>query len=781
MRPPVIHVVAAYGAGLWVGLVASVPQAAALAAAVAALLAASLLGWPGMVGAAAGVGGLTGALAGASQKTWCVAVWSPGPHAAMVALHDRAGPRGLASASVVAAPEGCGGDLRLVARPGTLVAGARAVVVGTFRAPSVFKVEHVRVLNGARQPRYLLRDVLARRIERLYGSRAPLAEALILGRRDDLDPRWSRVFADAGIAHLLSISGLHVGIIAVWTLLLMRLALSPRPASLATAFAVWAYVALLGLPAPAVRSAAFVSLYTLAKLRQRHPPPDAILAAAVVVVLALDPKAASEVGAWLSVAATWGTSYALGRLPPGGRRQPVVSLLAASLGATLATAPITAFVFGTVAPVGLLANLVAVPLGGVAVPGTFASLVLGGPVAAGSGLALAAVERTAELAAAFPGGQVRGAPGLAFAAPWALVLAAAVWACTPRPKPGALWVRGAAVLALGAWAGVVVPALVARQGGSDFRLYVLDVGQGDAIVLRTPTGRWALVDGGPRTPAGDAGRSVVLPFLRQRGARSLDLVIASHGDADHLGGIPAVTAALTPDLVVEPGQPLGTPLYLEFQRVVDEVGAAWRPARAGDTITLDSVTLAVLHPAERWVETHLAANENSVVVRVTFGAFDAVLTGDAGFPAESALMATVAESEVLKVGHHGSAGASGEGFLDRLRPQAAVISVGENRYGHPSPEVLRRLAERGTDVYRTDRGGTVTIRTDGRYFEVSQRASGSWLEGVECLVQRSLPSRASSLSRSACFRRRPVSYPTFSTTSPSRPKSSRAMSAEPVW
>ncbi len=781
MRPPIIHVTVAYGAGLWVGLAASVPQPVGLAAAVAGLVAGGALGWPGIVGGAAGIGVLTGAVAGTWRAGSCAGVWSPGPHAAMVALHDRAGPRGLASATVVAAPEGCGGDVRLLARPGTLVAGARAVVVGTFRAPSVLRVEHVRVLARPRQLRYVLRDGLARRIERLYGARAPLVEALVLGRRDDLDRRWRQVFADAGLAHLLAISGLHVGIVAGWTLTFARRALRASVAYLATAVAVWAYVALLGFPAPAVRAATFITLHAAASARQRHPPPDAILAAAVVVVLAFDPLAATQVGAWLSVAATWGTGFALRQLPAARRAQPALSLIAASLGATLATAPITAFAFGVVAPVGLVANLIAVPLAGVAVPGVLLSLAGGGPLAAGSGLALAAVERTAEVASTIPGGQIRGIPGLAFAIPWVLALAAAVWVCGRRPNLGALRLRGAAVLAAGAWAGVVIPALAARQGGQELHLYVLDVGQGDAIVLRTPRGRWAVVDGGPRTPAGDAGRSVVLPFLRRQGVRSLDLVVASHGDADHLGGIPALTSALLPELVVEPGQPLGTPLYREFLRTVDEVGAAWRPARAGDTLTLDSVTLAVLHPAQPWVETHLAANENSVVLRVTYGAFDAVLTGDAGFPAESALIETVAESEVLKVGHHGSAGATSDALLDRVRPKVAVISVGENRYGHPSPEALGRLAARGMDVYRTDRGGTVTIRTDGRYFEVVQDPSGSRLEDVRCLVRRLLPSKASSSSRSGCIRPRPASYPTSSTTSPSRPRSSRATSGGRDW
>jgi competence protein ComEC len=700
----------------------------------------------------------------------------------LVRVHDRVGPRGLATATVLASPDRCGGDLLLRADPGTLPPGGRAVLVGSFRAPTLLHVERARLLPGPRQLRYLLRDALGRRIGRLYGSRAPLVEALVLGRRDDLDPQWRQVFADAGVAHLLAISGLHVGIIAAWTLLLARRLLSLRRASQLMAVVVWAYVGLLGYPAPAVRSAAFISLKVVAGIRQRHPPADAVLAATVLAVAVLDPLAAGEVGAWLSVAATWGTGYALRRLPPAGRNQPVVSLLAASLGATLATAPITALVFGTVAPIGLLTNLVAVPLSAVAVPGIFASLVLGAPVAAGTGLVLAGIERSAMLAAAVPGGQVHGTPDARFAVIWLLVLLAGLWVCRPRQGGGAMGLRAAALVAVTTWTAVVIPAVVARANPGGLSLYMLDVGQGDAVAVRTPRGRWMLIDAGPRSPAGDAGRTVVLPFLRRHGARRLDLVIASHGHDDHVGGLPAVLAALTPALMLDPGQPLGTPQYLDALRAADAAGTEWRAARAGDTVRLDSVTLAVLHPTAAWVATHLDPNENSLVVHLMYRDFDALLTGDAGLPAESLLVRAAAPSEVLKVGHHGSAGATGEAWLDLVRPSVAIISVGAgNRYGHPDPGVLRRLGARGIDVYRTDRDGSVTIHTDGRYFEVAQQRAASWLEDLRCLIHRLSPSSGSSWSRNACIPPRRASFPTSSTTSRSPPRSSPDTSGEQVW
>jgi competence protein ComEC len=186
---------------------------------------------------------------------------------------------------------------------------------------------------------------------------------------------------------------------------------------------------------------------------------------------------------------------------------------------------------------------------------------------------------------------------------------------------------------------------------------------------------------------------------------------------------------------------------------------------------MGSVRLAVLHPTEPWMKTHQATNENAIVLWLRYGEFDALFTADVGFPAESALADRIGPVEVLKVGHHGSAGSSGETFLDRLRPRVAVISVGAgNRYGHPAPAVLRRLRERHIDVWRTDQGGAVTIRSDGRYFWVTRPGPNTLSERLRCLITSWLPSSGSSSGKSGCTAEPPASYPTSSTTSPSPPR-----------
>jgi competence protein ComEC len=548
-----------------------------------------------------------------------------------------------------------------------------------------------------------------------------------------------------------------VGVLAGWIVLLARLVgVRGRAWLYACGFA-WCYVALLGFPAPATRAASFITIIGVSRARQRHPPPSAVLAVAILLVLAVDPTAATSVGAWLSAAAVWGTRA-------GSALVPRFRLLGASLGATLATAPITAWVFGSVAPVGVAANLVAVPLAGILVPGLFISLILGGILAGGTGLVLVAIEGVAGIAARIPGGHITGPAATLFAAPWLLLLVTAVWIRAQRlPRAGVLR-KLLAAAALASWAWFAVTALPARRATDDLVLYFLAVGQGDAIAVKTPRGAWMLVDGGPRMAGFDAGSRLVVPFLRHQGVTQLDAVLVSHGDADHLGGIPAVVRSLAPDLVLDPGQPLGTGLYLEYLQALDATGTEWKPARSGDKFTLDSVTVTVLHPSNEWVERQLIPNENSLVLRMEYGCFSAIFTGDIGLETESTLAAELGAADLLKVAHHGSASSTGRSFLGAVQPQVAVISVGNNNFGHPAEAVLRRLESHNVRLFRTDQGGMVTVRTDGRYFHVDQGETKTLTEALGCLIQPLLRLRGSSSNKRDCTRTPAVTLPSCSTT-----------------
>jgi competence protein ComEC len=192
---------------------------------------------------------------------------------------------------------------------------------------------------------------------------------------------------------------------------------------------------------------------------------------------------------------------------------------------------------------------------------------------------------------------------------------------------------------------------------------------------------------------------------------------------------------------------------------LDLAGSEWRPARAGDSFAVDSVTFEILHPSSEWASHEMEPNENSVVMRMTYGCFTALLTGDIGFPVESLLLTEVGQADLLKVAHHGSGGSTGQAWLDAVNPRLAVISVGKNRFGHPTPAVLRRLEHADVPVFRTDKGGTVTIRSDGSYLE-SEQGAASYLAGKFLRLMRGwLRSNGLSSDRRGNERQRQVTMP----------------------
>ncbi len=740
MKPPLAATVAvAYGAGLATGLA----HFSALGC-TALVLGALLAGWPSRtaLAAAAYIGGLLGgALALARDGRSCAATLSPTTLILTVRAAEPVDSGGSRTDGTLPRLS-CNGAVA-VRWPNRFAApaGAEAEVTarwrprpGRFGRPGgilvVTEVSAVRVRPGLAER---LRTVVHQESARLFGRRAPVVDALIIGRRGDLDPALMDAFAASGLVHLLSISGFHLGLLAGWVYALLRLASVRREAAgLASAAFGVLYAVLLGWPAPAARAAALLGVVAVERARQRNPDTGALLATTALAVVLLDPWAVLDLGGWLSVAALWGAGTFAAWSDRRLGRHAAVQTLFGSIGATLATAPLTALALGTVALIGVLLNFVAIPVAALVVPATAVSLLLGvvaeplaAPLAAGAGAGLGLLSALAHLGAAVPFGHLVVASGPAAALPWVGCLVAALWCLRGTTRAEALrrglWVGTAAL-----WLWLLVslaPAWRLRPDeGSGLTLHFLDVGQGDALAIRTPGGHWVLVDAGPAGAGSDAGRSVVVPFLRRHGVVRLEAILVSHAHADHLGGVPSVLDRLPAGEVLEPGVLAADARYGEFLAQLDQLGEPWIAGRRGDRFVVDSVEFQLLHPDTAWGGWGLDLNENSLVVLVTYRRFTALLAGDAGLPAEAALAGRVGAVDLLKVGHHGSRGATGAAWLRELGPRAAVISVGQgNRYGHPSPEALGRLRAAGVDVHRTDHEGAIEVRTDGATMTIRSR------------------------------------------------------------
>ena len=257
------------------------------------------------------------------------------------------------------------------------------------------------------------------------------------------------------------------------------------------------------------------------------------------------------------------------------------------------------------------------------------------------------------------------------------------------------------------------------SSGEELAITFLDVGQGSGILIQLPTGGNVLIDGGSR----EHGEEVV-GDLGRLGVDTLDAVVASHADEDHAGGLIDVIGSLPVSTVYDSGYPHTTETYNDFLDAVERSDARYVETRTGEEIELDpEVGMEFVYPDDLGEGT----NESSLALRLSYGEFAAQFTGDLGEEEEAELLASgrLTPVTLMEVGHHGSAGSSTAEFLEALSPEVAVVQAGaDNSYGHPTEEALSRIREVGTEVYRTDRQGEVTVTTDGVSYRVQTEGSG---------------------------------------------------------
>jgi competence protein ComEC len=619
--------------------------------------------------------------------------------------------------------------------------GARLHPVTGYRNPSGFdyaahlrrdgilisatvRADRVVALNEPRPPWPVRVRRAAREAMRasLPPPSAALLAGLVLGDRAELPGDIDEAFRRAGVYHVLAVSGFNVALVAgsAWALLVLARA-GRRGAAVGAMVAVMGFAFVVG-PEPSVLRAVLMAVLVLAALLlDRETAGLNSLALAAIGILTVRPGDLADPGFQLSFAATAG--IVLAPLPRG----LVPGALGVSVAAQLAVLPIALAHFNQLSLIGPLANLVAVPLAGLATVLGLAGAAVGLLTESAGAILLSAtwpvllaLRGAVALAAVVPGGVLHApAPHWSAVAAYGLGLGLALgaWRCREASPERARRLAIGAGLLLALAVGIAAGPLV-RLADGRMRITVLDVGQGDAIVVEGPDGSALLVDAGPGGPMRlDTGERVVAPFLWNRGILRLAGAVTTHDDADHAGGMPAVRRRFDVMGTLGPGSALwlGPARVLVFSQRRQGEGSS-------EPVGFRSSAAPPLAGAVK------RQNADALILRVDHGLASFLLAADLTSAGEHALLEAEAPlgAAVLKVGHHGSRHSSTAEFLARVSPRLAVISVGpRNPFGHPAPETLGRLAAVGARVYRTDRDGAVIFETDGRRLTVTRWATGA--------------------------------------------------------
>lgn len=597
----------------------------------------------------------------------------------------------------------------------------------------------------------LLRNMRKRVIDSLEENvelpeRAVLS-ALSVGSQDEFTPELRDVFSLSGLAHILSISGLHVAYVALiiylfvrvtlgmWPWLLVRIPLS-RIAALVTIPAVWAFILFAASPIAAVRSGIMITVYLFGVVAGLRQDLLTTLALAVILILLAMPLSILDVSFQLSVLAVLGIALIAEKL---GKRlnlndkecgivkriaKWLLASLVVSLAASVITAPLVAYHFKFFTGIGLFANALGVPLSGfiiqpLVLAASAAAIIVPGaahwiwiPASWSSWLLI----EIARVSTGF------GSPlsGFWAPAPYEVVLAYACialglwWQRIPVKKTCAIVFSILIVCDIAYWH-------VAPFFNKNISVTYFDVGQGDSALIRFPRGKTMLIDGGGlRGSDFDVGRNVLMPALLRMGVRKIDWIVLSHPHNDHYAGLAYIAQKFSPKVVWTNG--FSTPKeddekWRDFLSRIEERGVEMTAVDArGVSFESHGATVTIARNGDDPKK----MNDTSLTVLIAYGQLKFLFVGDLTSNEEGKLLAkgTDVSADVLKVGHHGSKDATSLEFLAAVKPKIAVISEGErNSYGFPHRDSVARIEASGSKIYRTDRYGAVTIISNGKNIE----------------------------------------------------------------
>jgi competence protein ComEC len=583
----------------------------------------------------------------------------------------------------------------------------------------------------------------------MTGEEAELARAMVIGERLGISKELNEQFINTGTVHILAVSGLHVGFFTGILMIIASLLRIPRKVrffSIAPVLILYAMV--VGMTPSVTRAVIMALVFLFGHFLQRQSQILNSLGFAALLILAFSPSQLFAPGFQLSFVAVLSIALLHQRILgvlrssyPSLRDNPylnsMLSFALLTVSATIGTVPLTTYYFHRVSLVSVFANFLIVPLAGLFISMVFASLFIGiflpglaalyGSVAQVFGHAIIQLNvligkmRISHIAI----NDVQWSFAFLYFLWFFLVAAFANGGPSPRRK--VLW--GKIIFSILLGANLILYANIFGVK-HEAKLFVLDVGQGDAILVQLPDGKNMLVDSGLKFRNYDIGERVIVPFLKRNGVEKIDYFVITHLHSDHIGGAVSVIRNVRVDNFIYPEQFSRSAAWAKTVAFVSQLKIPARSIRAG--VILDSASTCrvyVLHPNRKYVgEGGLAYkarfNDGSIVLKVCIGEKSFLLVGDIGKRVEHDLVRVYGNflaSDVYKAGHHGSNTSSSIEFLKVVHPSYAVISVGaNNKFGHPSPEVISEMKKENIKIWRTDSLGAAYFRVSTGTFRLVQ-------------------------------------------------------------
>ncbi|WP_270425971.1 DNA internalization-related competence protein ComEC/Rec2 [Blautia intestinalis] len=559
-------------------------------------------------------------------------------------------------------------------------------------------------------------------LDEAAGAYAGIFQAMILGERGNLDAETKMQYQMAGIMHILAISGLHISFVGMgFFRLLKKAGAGNGVAGAVSAFLIYAYGIVTGGSVSAMRAVGMFLVLVGAGIAGRSYDLLSAMALSAIVLLLDAPAYLYNVSFLLSFGAVIG----IGALTPEicsllNLKKRTAKSLAGSVIVWLITLPIALHAYGEVSLAGVILNLLVLPTSGIVLASGIFALPVGifvieiaKRVVFPGKCVLFLYEKLCEVVGWIPHSTwIAGSPQLWQCAVYYVMLGVAF--------AGVKWGKKAASVALVIFA-VVFLGYHSRNG---LAITCLDIGQGDCCVLKMPGGENFLIDGGSSNKKNTAVYQI-LPYLKNQGIAILDGIFVSHTDQDHISGIEELlelcaqklTTVRVKNLILPDWDTTGGE-YEKLKMLAEQTGIRVQTVREGNLLKTKEAQIEILAPENGADGSD--TNEDGMVMKVHFGKFRGLFTGDIGAETEKKLLDSMEDVDFLKVAHHGSKYSTCQGFLDVVSPEIAVISCSaKNTYGHPSADTIKKLEDCGAQVEYTMKNGAITVRTDGE---------GIWLD-----------------------------------------------------